>query len=586
MSVKPYDPLKVGTPEEIATKRLLLENPDIFIEYYSRGSAVPIVLDDYQKEMLTHVAVEPRLVLLLPAGHGKSTIAAKWYIIWRICQNPNIRIILVMKNDKEVGMYASSIRRELQNNRLLLRDFGPFQPRTKDARWSNEAIEVFHRQITETQPTVEFASSNSIEQVLGHRCDEYIMDDIVTPKTVNTQDLRDQQDTTFSLGIDTGPQFLWNVDKHGEWTTKPDSIYWPDDLRPLGRKIVYKKGLLMGTVFDPDDLFHRKGRTPQDLVPGRLYEGNTYPWKVLYYDCWKHDKDNAPTDEPLMPSRWTAQELHAKERSGAIDFAKRYRNIAIDEAHVAFKRRWIVGGEEFPGCLDDTRSVGDLPNQPDAEWRITVGLDPGSGRKGETYSAATYVVLAADMKAEVKVRYVLDCYRQQMGYEDILSWLLGGDPRAGIEGLWNRYHYDIAVIEKNAAQNRLLESPRLKGFCLDHSISTVGWETQAPNIRDAVMGVTSMQSMFQNGLIKIPWAKPSDREHFQLFIEQTQMYPAGFKDYPMALWFANLGIKDEKSHFRAWGGSGRRYVRDDRGWRIGNGGQRHTAAVAYQDGPR
>jgi hypothetical protein len=464
-----------------------------------------------------------------------------------------------MKNDKEVGSYAGSIRRELESNRLLLRDFGPFQPRRKDSRWSNNAIEVFHRQITESQPTVEFASANSIEQVLGHRCDEFLMDDIVTPTSVNTQQLRDDQDTKFSLGIDTGPQPLWNKDADGNWTTKPDDIYWPDDLMPYGKKIVYEKGVLMGTVFHPDDLFHRKGRSPQDLVPGRLYDGNEEPWKILYYDCWQHDEDNNVTDKPLMPSRWTTEKLQRKERAGSVDFSFRYRNIAVDEGMVSFKRHWIVGDhQEFPGCLDPTRSFGELPNVQNPLWRLSLGVDPGSGRKGETYSAATYVLLATDMNAEIKKRYLLDIYRQQMGYEDILSWAFDGDMRANIKGFVTEYGYDIAVIEKNAAQNWLLESPRTKKAILDYHINVVGWETQAPGIRDPIMGVTSMQSMIQNGLLSIPDQRPSDRDKRLVFIEQMTMYPLGFKDYPMALWFANLGIRDEQQKFVWRAGAGRR----------------------------
>lgn len=564
-----YPPMERGSADDLAVKKYLLEDFGAFFQFYSGLNPA-----EFQPTVFEAMALEHRLVLYLPGTHGKST-TAKWYCIWRIAQNPNIRIILGMKTDTEVSNYARSIRKELAGNHKLIRDFGPFVPKGRDVVWSNDAIEVFYRQITESQPTIEFTSSKAVDQVLGHRCDEYIWDDVVTPTTTNTQEQRDKQETSFNTGINTGPQYLW--DRNPEWTpdgrlpfflNKPDHIYWPTDinLRPYGRAYIMRKGMLMGTSFDPDDLLHRKGREPQDLYPGKLYKGNASGFKVLYYDCWLHTDKNELTDKPLFPSRWTKEELMAEEKSiGSIDFNKRYRNIAIDESMTVFRKIWLKGnvndGGDFPGCMDRGRSWEDLPyytqESREVKWFITLGLDPSSGRKGDAFSWSAYVLLAMDLMApEPRRRYVLDIYRAQMGFQDILSHLMdGGTDAVGahIQGLWAKHHYNLAIVEQNAAQKWLLTDLRRKAFELNNpGVRIEGMETQAGNKWDPVAGVASMQSMIQDGLLSIPCRTPSDREKTLEFTNQLLSFPEGICDYAMALWFAQLGMGDSHRKLRHW----------------------------------
>ena len=49
----PFDPNK-NTPDEIATKKLVLEQPDVFITYYSKSSAIPLKLQPYQRQLVAN----------------------------------------------------------------------------------------------------------------------------------------------------------------------------------------------------------------------------------------------------------------------------------------------------------------------------------------------------------------------------------------------------------------------------------------------------------------------------------------------------------------------------------------------------
>jgi hypothetical protein len=543
-----------------ATRRFLLTNFAAFVVYYSG-----LNLSWFQTVICEVIVKYPRLVCLLPAGHGKSTLISKWYVIWRICQNPNVRIILVMKNDKEVSFYARAIRRELSNNIKLIRDFGPFEPEGKNAVWSNEAIEVVGRQIRESQPTVEFAGSNSIDQVLGHRCDFFIADDIVTPKTVNTQELRDKQLSDWNLGIETGPQRLWDYDyeKH-EWVNKPEDIFWPDYLWEYGI-VDSEQGLIPGTVFHPDDLFHHKGRSPQNVVPGKVVKGNDPAYMMLYFDCYKHDENNDVTEEPLWPERWTKEKLLLREESmGRLDFQKRMRNIAIDPASLSFHKVWVRGGTEYDiqyrGCVDRNLSFGtELRDSCDF---VALGLDPSSGRRHSGATWSCYTLLGVNRK-ELKnddwahlPRYVIDIFRSQLGYDDILSYLLEGNPAAGVPGFYEMYRYDEARVEINSAQTWLLENHRVKTAKLG-GIKIEPHETER-NKTDPIMGVMSMQEMVREGLLRIPYATATDQEKARAFLEQMEMYPEGLTDYPMSCWFAELAVRNifTRTKYRSWGSSG------------------------------
>ena len=71
---------------------LLTKDPVAFVAYYSG-----LTLADFHCDVLYTIDRYPRTAIMLPAGFGKSTLM-KWYVIFKIAQNRNVRIILLMKN--------------------------------------------------------------------------------------------------------------------------------------------------------------------------------------------------------------------------------------------------------------------------------------------------------------------------------------------------------------------------------------------------------------------------------------------------------------------------------------------------------
>jgi hypothetical protein len=532
-------------------RTLLVTDPSVFISYFSDMN-----LQDFQCEILRIIDdnEHERVIVLLPAQHGKSTLIVLWYAIFKIAQNRNIRIIIVMKNDAEVRNYARAIRSILANNRKLIDVFGRFQPQGRDTVWSNDAIEVLGRQIDVPQPTILFASSNSIDQVLGKRCDVYLCDDIVTPTTVSTQEQRDKQFEVFNQGIETGPQYIWDMNPNGTLAV-PEGIDWPRGVR-------YKKGVNCGTVFHPDDLFHRKIERPglkiADMENGKLYKKCKDPrYVAIKYDCWK-DKALGKT---LWPGRWTPEALNDLEKSDKRAFDMRMRNIALDETSTVFRKAWIRGGVEgsieYPGCLNRSRSFGetDFPRRdgnPFERPYTVLGLDPSTGRRGNRTTFSSFVVLRVDLNENPMRRYMMDVFRAQLGFDDIISYLTMGDENRGIEGFFTKYHYDEGRVESNAAQTYLLNNARVSAAGL-HGCVLVPHETQARNKNDAEIGVQSMSSAFKDGMYDIPYEMPSDQELADDFIDQLLSFPVGLFDYAMATWFAELAVRRSGSRYKAYG---------------------------------
>ncbi len=472
-----------------------------------------------------------------------SSLLSLWYPVFKIAQNRNVRIIIGFKNDEEKKTYARAIRHILSSNVRLREDFGRFQPRGKDAVWSNDSIEVEGREISEPQPTILFVSSNSIDQALGRRCDLFIMDDIVTPTTVSTQAQRDKQATLFNEGVETSPQYIWDRDPDSGRLLVPDGITWPHD-------IAYEKGIITGTVFHPDDLFHRKVGNVGQMESGKLYTKVHDPkYVAIRFDIWRDEAKR----EPMWPERWTAEKIDLERKSkGDISFNRRYRNIAVDEGSMVFRRPWIYGGEDGPvtyaGCLDRTRSFGDLPNDP----YTVMGVDPSTGRKGRGTTFSAFVIAAVTRNEHPRKLYIVDLLHKQMGFDDIISYATTGDEARGIPGFFSLYKFNEGRIEANSAQRYLIDNDRMRAAAF-HGCRVLPHETQVGNRNDPISGVSSMQRMFMDSQVSIPYRNPSDREKAAEFIDQLLAFPEGLYDYAMALWFCVIAVRALGGRYKASG---------------------------------
>ena len=129
------------------------------------------------------------ILINTPPEHAKSTTITVNYVTYRICEDPNIRIIIVSQTQELAKRFLVAIKDRLAgqnlNYRKLQIDFAPDGGFDKNsASWSANAIYVSSnlRDSGEATPSVQAIGING--QIYGNRADLVIMDDFLYAEPV------------------------------------------------------------------------------------------------------------------------------------------------------------------------------------------------------------------------------------------------------------------------------------------------------------------------------------------------------------------------------------------------------------------
>jgi predicted phage terminase large subunit-like protein len=119
-----------------------------------------------------------RKLIVLPRGFFKSSIASIAYPLWKVCQNPNLRILLVAKSQINAAKRVRLIRtRGIEKNPLLQILFPFLLPKNRHKiPWSDEQTTV-SRTIENMEGTFESAGINTA--LPSRHYDIIIADDII-----------------------------------------------------------------------------------------------------------------------------------------------------------------------------------------------------------------------------------------------------------------------------------------------------------------------------------------------------------------------------------------------------------------------
>lgn len=480
---------------------------------------------------------KPNILALIPAGFGKTTIVtAKVLPVIGICDNPNARFQMIGKNETDAFSFSRSIRRELTNSKLQ-DDFGVFQPTDRAIPWSDQAFSVAQREWRDVRENFEFYGTNSHAE-LGKRSDFVYIDDVETPDTARTPEMRQKLLEWMRIGPFTSARPLWSRDKQGN-VLIPQRIHWSKTARYWGVGIV-------GTIFNPEALYATVMRDPT--------------FTCIKFDCYRDRKCTQSLSDRML----TVDDLKREQKSiGVLAFNKRYRNIAYNEEEMAFRESWVRGQEEevngqriqHPGCLDTGRSFGCVY---DGEETF-LGFDPASGSKSRWSAYSAYVVLAFDKTDEQRRVFLVDYLKIQDNFDRMLDHLLGGNEAYAIDGFLQRYNYRIGTVEKNAFGKWIVDNDRMKPYVLSGVIRP---HDTGNNKTDPEAGVFAMGEMIQSGRFRIPYSTAADQEKAENFIADLLLYPKGTCDLVMALWLAQKPIRTMAPQYKSWfakGGRGRIY---------------------------
>lgn len=461
-------------------------------------------------EAQTYERGDPSFLLVnTPPEHAKSTTLSINYPTWRICDNPNIRIILVSKTAVRAIEFLHAIKHRLTHPNYLKMQmaFGPGGNWKSDAtQWAADRIYLGHRETAEKDPTVQAIGLGA--QIYGSRADLILVDDAVVLSNAH------------------------EYEKQARWLQQEVITR----LGPHGRLMV------IGTRVDPMDLYkalREPERYPNGVSPWTYlaqpavlkYAERPEDWETL----WPHNEQPWPgsndTPDPatgLYP-RWDGRHLY--RRRGFLTtktWSLAYQQLDVDEDSVFSPEaiRRCQNGRRQPGLMKKG-AFGHRDRGMDGLY-VIAGLDPAMA--GDT----AITVLAVDK--HTSQRYILACYVKPKATP---RWILDT-----IEQTTDAYGVHEWRIEKNAFQSYLTQSPELVRMLASKGVVLTEHFT-GKNKWDIDYGVASMAPIFDQGLIELPASHNS--EAIKQLIEQLVTWSPETKnktDLVMSLWFAEIRARE------------------------------------------
>jgi len=475
-----------------------------------------------------YIPGEPEFLLInTPPEHAKSTTITMNYVTYRICQDPNIRVIIVSQTQEMAKRFLRGIKDRLasenRNYQKLQVDFAPeggFDAGA--AAWTADSIYISSstRDSGEKDPTVQALGIGG--HIYGSRADLIILDDCVTGKNAH------------------------EYEKQMDWLQ-----------REVYNRLSYPGGriLLIGTRLAPTDLYG-------EIIKDDYYGEESSPWTYLTQPAVLEYADSSDDWVTLWPRTnrppvsLAGRQLVVQGEDGLWPMwtgeALRKRRAAMSPRNWAlvYMQESMVEDAIFPmaavaGSTDKMRAAGPMTrgapghraNGMDGLY-IVGGFDPAI-----TGNSAAVVMGVDRFTGD---RWVLDVWTKgNLRPEEIFD---------KIKELTLKYNMNEWRIEKNAMNMMVTQNRELRSFlasrgCLlrEHFTGNNKW--------DADFGVASMSSLFdgweeKKQLIHLP--NRAAGEAAKMMVEQLTTWeptPPGVKtkkktDIVMALWFAEIRARE------------------------------------------
>jgi hypothetical protein len=449
-----------------------------------------------------------RVIINIPPGFAKTTSISINYVTYLIHRNPNIKIVVVCKDQTLAKDILSAVKFRLTSAvyREMHTRFAPEGGwKDKDNSWASDRIRVQGKDDGEKDPT--FQALGIGGRIYGARSDVIILDDSVTLANVR------------------------------EYTPQKKWLLQEVESRLDGGGLL----ALLGTRVAPTDLYSEMRETA-DWEDNKVFTYFSQPALLSEGD------GGVATWESLWPERFPAKRLAAARRD-EDSWAMVYQQQDVS-ADATFKSEAVeaaINRLRFPGILTQ-KGVGHREGGMDGLY-VVGGLDPA------TVGSTAMIVAALDR--ETGKRYVLDGFNQANTSPKQM--------RDTVKHLTDTYAIREWVVEKNAFQKFLTQDPELNQFLQTRGCRLTEHYTTA-NKRDADWGIQTMSPLFnscgrpQDGNAGGRWIRTPDTALIELpnpkqnpwasaLINQLVIWqPEGMAqkaktDLVMALWFTHIAFE-------------------------------------------
>ena len=269
-----------------------------------------------------------KTMILAFRGCGKSTIATIARVVFEILKDPNIRILITSKSQRQAESFLREIKDHFENNQKLRAVFGDYVGK----KWDTREIIVSKRTKNLKEPTCQCLGCGS--QTISTHWEIIFCDDVVSEETARTGHQRDRTRIWFYKSL-------------------------MPTLEPTGRVFI------IGTRWHPDDLYAHILKISPELklcTVKAINEDGTTPW----------------------PERFSMDRLlQIKEELGAPIFETQYQmNTSAMEGRI-FSYEMIHWYEKPPQELLYYQGVDlAISQKSDGDYfaHCTIGVDPEGKR--------------------------------------------------------------------------------------------------------------------------------------------------------------------------------------------------------------
>lgn len=461
-----------------------------------------------------------RLIINVPPFHAKSQTLTIDYVTYKICMNPNIRIIIVSKRKEQAQKFLYSVRQRLTSSQFskLQAAFAPeggFRPEKGDGTFSNSVMYVRGRTADHKDPTLEVIGLGG--QIYGSRADLIVLDDCVVLSNANEFE----------------KQVTW-IESEVKNRVKNGTV------------------VVIGTRLAPQDLYselrddkrYSNGATPWSYLRQPMvlsYGDEPKEWKTLWpRSTTQMDEDDEPLEDGSYRA-WDGERAYEEYSStppAVWSLVYQQEQVSSEMTFKAAAVQGAIDGRRKPGPLT-AGAFGHPRHGKQGMWSIA-SMDPGMG--------VTFCITGS-----------VDRTTQKRWIEN--AWKLDNPTPDGIRNLIKQVTLDYGVnewvIEEQGFQGFLVHDSEINLWLQTRGVKMSPHYTGRNKI-DPDFGVASMATLFgttrrindgagrevhdaDSNLIELP--NPDYSSGIRALKEELITWVPGKRgkqlrqDGPMALWF-------------------------------------------------
>lgn len=338
-------------------------------------------------------AAHKTMVIEAFRGSGKTTIMGTSYAIWSILGIQQRKFVLIIaKTESQARQYLANIKLELEHNRLLRLDLGPFEEPNDEWRAVSIVLPKYGARVTVA------SIDNSIRGIKhgAHRPDLIIADDLEDLDIVKTQESRDKM-------------FNWLM----------------GDIIPLGDKDT--RLIVIGTKLHNDSIIMRLKKA---ILEGRM-DGVAKAYPFLDENNQPLWKDKYRTDTEVETLRKSVPSLQAWQREYMLQI------IADDDQVI--RPEWI-------------RYYDSLPTEVN---RFTAtGIDPAISEKDNADYTAMVSGKIYGRKKALKIYVLPNPVNERMDFPKTIEKIKSLSKTLGNAHVWiENVGYQKSIIDHLKSEN-------------------------------------------------------------------------------------------------------------------------------------